>query len=231
MFRVISISEESDSLGLDAYEWLTGVTNESTLDPTEIKVENTDLMVIIRTRDNFDKAVELGYKFYQAGVLTLGVFPEYIEERGCFDAQIINDGKHLLSIIRALTAPAIYSGPISFDFNDIHTTLKDAGKFYARFIYGPDVDSLVLKITDRFKQMDLSKVESGCINLYGELNPNFNDSGIDKIKTVLSMVPDESSKLFGSHELPDIFPCISNEMKQEISFGISFILAGKDIEI
>lgn len=231
MFRVISISKESDSLGLDAYEWLTGVTNESTLDLTEIKVENTDLMVIIRARDNFDKAAELGYKFYQAGVLTLGVFPEYIEERGCFDAQTINDGKHLLSIIRALTAPAIYSGPISFDFNDIHTTLKDAGKFYARFIYGPDVESLILKVTDKFKQMDLSKVESACINLYGELHPNFNDSCIAKIKTMLSMVPNESSKLFGSHELPDTFPCISDEIKQEISFGISFILAGKDIEI
>lgn len=230
-FRVISISEESNSFGLVAYEWFTGVTNEATLDPAGIKVGDADLMVIIHAQDNFDKAVELGRKFYRSGVLTLGVFPEYIEERGCFDAQTLGDGMCILSIVRALTAPAIYSGPISFDFNDIHATLKDAGRFYARFVYGADVDSLISKVTDKFQQIDLRKVESACINLYGELHPDFKGYGIDKIKTLLSMVPEDSSKLFGIHPLPDTFTCIPDKMKREISFGISLILCGKDIEI
>ena len=135
-FRVIAISNENQSAVLAMYEWFTGVTNEYTMNPAEIDVSDADKLAIIWTQNNFDEAIELGRKFYQAGVLTLGVFPEYIDAQGRFDAQTINDGNSILSIVRALTAPAIYSGPISFDFNDIHTTLKDAERFYARFISG-----------------------------------------------------------------------------------------------
>ena len=56
-FRVISVSGESKSIGLDMYEWFTGVSNENTLNPEEIKVEDTNQMVIIRAHDNFDKAI------------------------------------------------------------------------------------------------------------------------------------------------------------------------------
>lgn len=230
-FRVISISKDDGASVLDIYEWFTGVTNEYTLNPDGIEVGDEDRMVIIRAQDNFSKAIELGRKFYQAGVLTLGVFPEHIEERGCFDAQTVNDGKSILSIVRALTCPPIYPGPVSFDINDIHATLKDAGRFYARFVYGADVDSLVLKVTDKFKQIDFTKVESVCINLYGESPSDFKSRGIEKINNLLNIIPKTSSALFGIHRLPDTFTCIPDEMKREISFGISFILAGKDIEI
>lgn len=237
--RVISISEEDQSVGLDIYEWFTGVTNEHTLNPAEIEVDDEDEMVIIWAQDNFDKAIELSRKFYQSGVLTLGVFPEYIEERGCFDAQTVNDGKSILSIVRALTAPVIYSGPISFDFNDIHTTLKDAGRFYARFVYGPETDGLISKVADKFQQIDLCKVDSACINLYGELPQDFKVDVLQNIKPLLSMIPEKllsmipekSSLLLGIHELPDSFTCISTEMEREMSLGISFILAGKDMKI
>ena len=173
----------------------------------------------------------MGRKFYQTGVLTLGVFPEHIEERGCFDAQTVNDGNAILSIVRALTCPSIYSGPLSFDFNDINTTLKDAGRFYARFIYGADVDSLIFKVTDKFKQIDFTKVESVCINLYGELPSDFKSWGIDKINNLFDIIPKTSSALFGIHQLPDTLTCIPDDMKREESFGISFVLAGKEIEI
>lgn len=232
-FRVISISDEDKESILNIYEWFTGVTNEYTLNPTDIEVGAEDAMVIIWAQDNFDKAIELGRKFYQAGVLTIGVFPEYIDEKGCFDAQTINDGKAILSIVRALTCPAIYSGPISFDFNDIHTTLKDAGRFYARFIYGVDFDSLISKVTDKFQQIDMSKVESACVNLYGELPMEFKSWGIDntKINDLLKIMSKTSSALCGIHQLPDTFTCIPDEMIRETSFGISFILAGKNIKI
>lgn len=230
-FRVIAISNKDQSVGLNMYEWFTGVTNEYTIDPAEIEVDDKDQMVIIGAQDNFDKAIELGRKFYQAGVLTLGVFPEYIEEHGCFDAQTVNDGKSILSIVRALTAPAIYSGPIGFDFNDIHTTLKDAGRFYARFIYGPEVDGLISKVADKFQQINLSKVDSACINLYGELHQDFKTDGLQKMKTLLSMIPEKASLQFGIHKLPDSFTGISTEVEREMSFGMSFILAGKDMKI
>lgn len=230
-FRVISISNENQSSVLAIYEWFTGVTNEYTMNPAEIEVNDDDKMVIIWAQDNFDKAIELGRKFYQAGVLTLGVFPEYIDAQGRFDAQTINDGNSILSIVRALTAPAIYSGPISFDFNDIHTTLKDAERFYARFIYGPEVDGLILKVADQFQQIDLSKVDTVCINLYGEVLQDFKGDGLQKMKPILSMIPEKTSLQFGIHKLPDSFTCISTEMEREMSFGISFILAGNDMKI
>ena len=230
-FRVISISKDDQASVLDIYEWFTGVTNEHTLTPAEIEVGEDDKLVIIWAQDNFHKAIELGRKFYQAGVLTLGVFPEHIEERGCFDAQTVNDGNAILSIVRALTCPSIYSGPLSFDFNDINTTLKDAGRFYARFIYGADVDSLIFKVTDKFKQIDFTKVESVCINLYGELPSDFKSWGIDKINNLFDIIPKTSSALFGIHQLPDTLTCIPDDMKREESFGISFVLAGKEIEI
>lgn len=230
-FRVISISKDDQASVLDIYEWFTGVTNEHTLVPAEIEVGEDDRMVIIWAQDNFHKAIELGRKFHQNGVLTLGVFPEHIEEQGCFDAQTVNDGNAILSIVRALTCPAIYSGPLSFDFNDINTTLKDAGRFYARFIYGADVDSLILKVTDKFKQIDFTKVESACINLYGELPSDFKSWGIDKINNLFNIIPKTSSALLGIHQLPDTLTCIPEDMKREESFGISFVLAGKEIEI
>lgn len=229
-FRVISISDQGESI-LDVYEYFTGVTNENTLNPAEIQVDETDRMVVICAQNHLDKAIEVGRKFQQAGVLTLGVFPEYIEEQGCFDAQMINDGKSILSIVRALTAPAIYSGPISFDFNDIHTALKDAGKFYSRFVYGADVDVLISKLTDKFKRIDLSKVESVCINLYGEFQPDIKACGIHKVKAILDLMPEESSECFGIHGLPDSFFGIPEDTTREIAFGISFILAGKDLKI
>lgn len=230
-FRVISISKDDQASVLDIYEWFTGVTNEHTLVPAEIEVGEDDRMVIIWAQDNFHKAIELGRKFYKTGVLTLGVFPEHIEEQGCFDAQTVNDGSAILSIVRALTCPSIYSGPLSFDFNDINTTLKDAGRFYARFIYGADVDSLILKVTDKFKQIDFTKVESACINLYGELPSDFKSWGIDKINNLFNIIPKTSSALLGIHQLPDTLICIPEDMKREESFGISFVLAGKEIEI
>lgn len=230
-FRVISISDKNKSSVLSIYEWFTGVPNEYTLNPAEVQIEDTDRMVVIWAQDNYDKAVELGRRFHQAGVLTIGVFPEYIEGQGCFDAQTINDGKSILSIVRALTAPVIYSGPICFDFNDVHATLKGAGKFYARFIYGSDMDSLISIVSDNFKHMDLSNVESVCINLYGELKSDFWNYATDKIGALLSMMPRESSVHFGVHKLPDSFTGIWEEMKSEMSFGISFILAEKDIRI
>ncbi len=228
-FRVIAISNKNQSSVLSIYEWFTGVTNEYTTDAAEIEVSDADKLAIIWTQNNFDEAIELGRKFYQAGVLTLGVFPEYLEERGCFDAQTISNGTHILSIVRALTAPAIYSGPICFDFNDIHATLKDAGRFYARFIYGPEADGLISKVADKFQQIDLSKVDSACVNLYGELHQDFKADGIQKMKPLLSMIP--ASLQFGIHQLPDSFTCVPDEMKREMSFGISFILAGKDMKI
>lgn len=230
-FRVISISKDDQASVLDIYEWFTGVTNEHTLTPAEIEVGEDDKLVIIWAQDNFHKAIELGRKFYQTGVLTLGVFPEHIEERGCFDAQTVNDGNAILSIVRTLTCPSIYSGPLSFDFNDINTTLKDARRFYARFIYGADVDSLIFKVTDKFKQIDFTKVESVCINLYGELPSDFKSWGIDKINNLSDIIPKTSSALFGIHQLPDTLTCIPDDMKREESFGISFVLAGKEIEI
>ena len=78
---------------------------------------------------------------------------------------------------------------------------------------------------------DFTKVESVCINLYGESPTDFQSSGIDKINNLLNIIPKTSTTLFGIHPLPDTFTCIPDEMKREISFGISFILAGKDIEI
>lgn len=230
-FRVIAISNKNQSSVLSIYEWFTGVTNEYTTDAAEIEVSDADKLAIIWTQNNFDEAIELGRKFYQAGVLTLGVFPEYIDAQGCFDAQTINDGKSILSIVRALTAPAIYSGPICFDINDIHTTLKDAGRFYARFVYGPEADGLISKVADKFQQIDLSKVDSACVNLYGELHQDFKADGIQKMKPLLSMIPEKSSLQFGIHQLPDSFTCVPDEMKREMSFGISFILAGKDMKI
>ena len=228
-FRVIAISNEDQSAVLDMYEWFTGVTNEYTMDPAEIEVGDQDHMVIIWGQDNLDKAIELGRKFYQAGVLTLGVFPEYIEECGCFDAQAIDEGKHILSIVRALTAPAIYSGPICFDFNDIHSALKDAGRFYARFDHGPDVDVLISKVTDKFQQIVLSKVDSACINLYGEFHQDLKAGALLKIKPLLSMIPEKSSLQLGIHEFPDSFTDIANDKVPEMSFGISFILSGKTL--
>ncbi len=226
-FRTISIrDDESKSFGLDVYGRFTGVTSEHALTALGIKVEETDRMAVIWAQDHFDKAIELGRNFYQAGVLTLGVFPKYIDEQGCFDAQAINDGKSILAIVRALTAPAIYTGPISFDFNDIRTTLKDAGKFYAGFVCGADVDGLISKVTDKFQCIDLSKVESACINLYGESLPVFRACGTEKVKALLKMMPDGSSVHFGMHRLPNSFTCIPVEMKFEEAFGISFILAG-----
>lgn len=230
-YRVISVSAEPKSTGLDLYEWFSGVTDEATLDPAEIKVDETDLMAVVLAQDNYDKAIELGHKLCHAGVLTLGVFPEYIETHGCFDAQAINDGKSTLGIVRALTAPAIYSGPINFDFNDINETLKKSGRFHARFVYGSDVDSLIAIVADKFNQIDLSKVESVCINLYGELQSEFKNDATDKIKALISMMPGESSVHFGVHPLPDSFTYIPDEMKHEMSFGISFILAGKNMKI
>ena len=229
-FRVITTSNEDQSADLDMYEWLIGgVTNEYAMYPAEIEVKDTDQMVIIRAKDHFDKAIELGRKFYQAGVLTLGVFSEYIDAQGCFDAQTINDGKSILSIVRALTAPAIYSGPISFDFNDIHTTLKDAGRFYAKFVYGPEVDGLISKVADKFQQIDLSKVDTVCINLYGELHQDFKTTCVNKVRPLLDMIPEDASTLLGIHTLPDSFIDVPDEMKREMSSGISFILAGKDM--
>ena len=175
-FRVISISKDDQASVLDIYEWFTGVTNEHTLTPAEIEVGEDDKLVIIWAQDNFHKAIELGRKFYQTGVLTLGVFPEHIEERGCFDAQTVNDGNAILSIVRALT-------------------------------------------------------ESVCINLYGELPSDFKSWGIDKINNLFDIIPKTSSALFGIHQLPDTLTCIPDDMKREESFGISFVLAGKEIEI
>ena len=131
-FRVIGIGEETNGIisqvnslgypGVKAIQY----TNQ------EVIPEEEDKMVILLNPSN-KEIHSLSKSFYQAGVLTLIISTVSIEnQRYCFDSYTLIGKDKILPTVKSIFDPIFHNGPISFDFNDISSTLKDSNKFIIR---------------------------------------------------------------------------------------------------
>ena len=219
--RIIGVGERT-ACEIEALRRMDYISNacQCVASSGEIAVNDTDKMALIFAYDNFGEAENIAGKFRQAGVLTLGDFPEYLDQSVSFDAQTRHDGAGIRSMIEALVFPVLYPGPISFDFNDIHTTLSQAHRFTAWSIFADDMDSLLSNAKDYLGNLDLNNVERACINLYPSPLMELTTSEILQMKTLTQLLPTDCQTRWGMHHLPD--PAAS---------GLSIILTGREIGV
>lgn len=131
-FRVIGIGEETNDI-INQVNFL-GYPGVKAIQYTNqlLIPEEEDKMVILLNPSN-KEIYSLSRSFYQAGVLIIIISTDNIENRRyCFDSYALIGEDQILSTIKSIFDPIFHNGPISFDFNDISSTLKDSGKFTIR---------------------------------------------------------------------------------------------------
>lgn len=218
--RVIGVGEYvySDLQGLRSNLLYGGVTYEEYIaSASDIEVNDSDNMAIIIALDNYDVAVEIARCFYQRDVLTIGLSDKKFEENGCFDAQHLYRSYNICGIVDSLIRPIVTPSIISFDFNDVHAAMKDAGNYVTLSAYDKNIDSLINKIKSQKSHLCMDHFKSACISLYFNPASTIAKNEIAKIKGFLDIMPIECYTVFGVH---------SDYTLEPNSFELSMILAG-----
>ena len=133
-FRVIGIGKDTEEIietvncyGYDCVS-ATVVTDTIGCVPTD-----QDKMVIIVAKDNEDKANSIAKTFHDAGVLTLGLVDK--ADSNCYDS-VMSATSHAdyPDLIKAILQPVATQGMITYDFNDLKTTLADSEHFFIKSV-------------------------------------------------------------------------------------------------
>ncbi len=128
-----------------------------------------DKLAIICFIDCDDNANRIAKIFHDAGVLTIGLGDDAVPS--CYDSVMRNVSfSEFPEIIKTLLQPIVTPGLISYDFNDLSTTLRDSEYFTVKSTSGNDVKEATEKLKVVFNELDLNCVDYLSINLY--FNPN-----------------------------------------------------------
>ena len=221
-FRVIGVGHgienvinEINSFGFE------GVSAEVVKYPFDCTPQDEDKLAIICFTDCADNANRIAKTFHDAGVLTIGFGEDAVPTY--YDSIM----EHVRSsdypkIIKSLLQPIVTSGMISYDFNDLSTTLRDSEYFTVRSTSGNSVKEVTEKLQVIFNELDLNCVDYLSIHLY------FNQER--SIPLAMNNMASLSELMFA---LPETVSVIWSVNKDEKLNGdeirLSAILAGKEV--
>lgn len=107
-----------------------GVLYQSVVNNTEIIPSDEDKMAIFLTDGWNEELVNLSKEFYQAGVLTLIISTQVIENlNGICDSMTITNKESMSLVVGSLLNPIFNHGVVDFDFYDLANILHNSGKF------------------------------------------------------------------------------------------------------
>ena len=221
-FRVIgvghgieSVINEINSFGFE------GVSAEVAKYPFECTPRDEDKLAIIFFTDCDDNANRIAKTFHDAGVLTIGFGDDAVPSY--YDSIM----EHVRSsdypkIIKSLLQPIVTSGMVSYDFNDLSTTLRDSEYFIVKSTSGNGVKEATEKLQVIFNEFDLNCVDYLSIHLY--FNPD---------RSIPLAMNDMASLSQQMSALPETINVIWSVNKDEKLNGdeirLSAILAGKEV--
>ena len=188
--------------------------------------EEEDKMVLLINPSN-KEIQSLSKSFYQAAVLTLIISTNIIEnQRYCFDSYTLIGEDKILTIIKSIFDPLFHNGPISFDFNDISSTLKDSGKFTIRTYQCNTskyrTDGIIKKLKKDL--VNLEEIEN--LTFIISYNPSSNlfltMDQLNPLQTFITSLPENVNIIWGVQFDASLN---SNELQ------LSVIASGKDLKI
>ena len=225
-FRVIGIGEETNDIinqvnslgypGVKAIQY----TNQ------EVIPEEEDKMVILLNPSN-KEIHSLSKSFYQAGVLTLIISTKNIDnQRGCYDSYTLIGEDKSVATIKSIFDPIFHNGPISFDFNDIFSTLKDSDKFIIKTYQCNTLKYRTDGIIKKLKKdlVNLNEIEN--LTFIISYNPSsylpLTVDELNPLQTFFTSLPENINIIWGV-QFDDSLD--SKELK------LSVIASGKDLKI
>lgn len=221
-FRVIGVGHgienvinEINSFGFE------GVSAEVVKYPFDCTPQDEDKLAIICFTDCDDNVNRIAKTFHEAGVLTIGfgedAVPSYYD---CIMEPVRS--YDYPKIIKSLLQPIVTSGMISYDFNDLSTTLRDSEYFTVRSTSGNSVKEATEKLQVIFNELDLNCVDYLSIHLY--FNPDrsipleMNDMA--RLSQLMYALPETINVMWSANK---------DEKLNGGDIRLSAILAGKEV--
>lgn len=128
-----------------------------------------DKLAIIIFTDLDDTANRIANTFHDAGVLTIGFSED--ADPSCYDSIMLSELRNEYpEIIKTLLQPIVTPGIISYDFNDLSTTLRDSDYFTVKSTSANGIKEATEKMKGVFNELNLNSVDYLSIHLY--FNPN-----------------------------------------------------------
>lgn len=221
-FRVIGVGHgienvinEINSFGFD------GVSAEVVKYPFDCTPQDEDKLAIICFADCNDNANRISKTFHDAGVLTIGLGNDTVPSYYDSIMEHVPSSDYPI-IIKTLLQPIVTSGMISYDFNDLSTTLRDSEYFTVKSTSGNSVKEVTEKLQVVFNEIDLDCVEYLSIHLY--FNPDrsiplaMNDMA--SLSELMSALPETVSVIWSVNK---------DEKLNGDEIRLSVILAGKEV--
>ena len=169
----------------------------------------------------------LSKSFYQAGVLTLVISSkDFSTIDNCFDSFTKVPQSKILPTISGILEPLFHFGPISFDFNDISSTLKESGKFtiktYQCNTSKNKIDEIVKNLKKDLVNLDIVKNRTFIINYNPSSNLPLTVDELIPLQTFFTSLPENINIKWGV-QFDDSLD--SNELQ------LSLIASGKVMKI
>lgn len=224
-FRVIDIGEATKEIIETVKSYGYDCVSATVLaEPFECVPTDEDKMVIIVAKDNENHADSIAKTFHDAGVLTLGLldnadldyYDSVVSEASCTETP---------GLIKTILQPIVTQGMITYDFNDLQTTLTDAKHLLVKSVIrsgNERVAEAIGFIKSSLTSSLLNKIERLSIFLY------FNKAG----KQPLVMQEMKALNDFLS-ELPEsiyvIWAAYPDESIEDTEVKVTILAAGKEL--
>lgn len=204
-FHVLGIGEsfkpiidKIDALGYDG-------VSAKTIRPEQLPLPvEEDRMVIILADDGNDSVIDAAKSFYQAGVLTLIVSLRQLESQCKFcDAQLMTDTETMYQSVKAILDMIFNNGRIALDFNDIRSSIHDAGFFKVIETIGKGgeqrVADAISKIENIVSPKEMNTIENFIISISfnRDIQPQVTMCEMKILSDFLSKLPEEVNVIWG----------------------------------
>lgn len=192
------IIDKIDALGYDG-------VSAKTIRPGQLPLPvEEDRMVIILADEGNDSVIDAAKSFYQAGVLTLIVSLIQFESQCKFcDAQLVADTDTMYQSVKAILDMIFNNGLIALDFNDIRSSIHDAGFFKVIETIGKGgeqrVADAISKIENTFSHKEKNAIDNFIISISfnRDIQPQVNMCEMKAISDFLSDLPEEVNAIWG----------------------------------
>ena len=169
-FRVIGVGagiegviNKVNSFGLEE------VSAEVVKHPYECIPNDGDLIAIIVFTDLEDTANRIANTFHDAGILTIGFSED--ADPSCYDSIMLCESRSdYPEIIKTLLQPIVTYCLITYDFEDLKTTLRNSKYFTVKSTSGNNIKDAIEKLQNAFNELDVNSVDNLSLSLY--FNPN-----------------------------------------------------------
>ena len=159
-FRIIGIEEATADIIKTVKSYGYDYVDASVItSPFECIPTDEDRMVVILAIDNEDNANSIAKTFHDAGVLTIGLL--HNADPDCYDSvDSETPNREFPAIVKAILQPIATQGLISYNFNDLRTTLNDSKHFRIISAKGSGNNRVAEAVDSIKSELSLSRINS-----------------------------------------------------------------------